>query len=195
MSYKNFFVYVQKQINRFLKLYHVYVKTYINNIMIFSKTLKKHEQYFRQIFIILQINNIIIKLEKIFLNYSSVQFLNKKKIFFDFATTKNKLKTISKFQFSRILRQLKILFEFNKLISWIHFALCRNCQIVTKSKNEAFSIKLYKEKRSKNVFNSNKNALFYRTKKNILFHVLISIFQIVISRIFEFQKTNIRRFK
>ena len=30
MSYKNFFVYVQKQINQFLKLHRVYVKTYIN---------------------------------------------------------------------------------------------------------------------------------------------------------------------
>ena len=47
MSYKIFFVYVQKQINRFLKLYRVYIKTYVNNIVIFSKILKKHEQYFR----------------------------------------------------------------------------------------------------------------------------------------------------
>ena len=132
MSYKNSFVYVQKQIDRFLKLHRVYVKTYVNNIVIFSKTLKKHEQYFRQVFIILQINNISIKFEKVFLNYSSVQFLNQKVNFFDFATTKDKLKTISKLQFSRTFRQLEI---YLNLTNWLREYISHYVEIVKSLQN------------------------------------------------------------
>ena len=145
MSYKNFFIYVQKQINRFLKLHRVYAKIYVNNIVIFSKILKKHEQYFRQIFITLQINNISIKFEKVFLKYSSVQFLNQKNKLFRFCNDKKQTQNHIEISILSHFSTIKNLFEFDELITRIHDALCRNRQIIAKSKNETFSFKFHKK--------------------------------------------------
>ena len=142
---------------------------YIINIIIFSKTLKKHEQYFRQFFIILQINNISIKLEKIFWNYSNIQFLNEKMNFFDFATTKNKLKIISKFQFSRILRQLKI---YLNLTNWFREYISHYIEIVKllqNRKTKLFRLSFIKKNARKTYSTRTKVLYFIEQKKTFFF--------------------------
>ena len=116
MNYKNFSTYMQRQINRILRKHRNYVKIYINDIIIFSKTLKKHRQHLIKIFDTLNVNNIIIKSQKIFINYSTVQLLNQKIDSFDLVIAKDKLKTIVKLRFSKNLQQLK---TYLKLISWL----------------------------------------------------------------------------
>ena len=61
-------------------------------------------------------NNISIKFIKIFLNYSSIFFLDQKIGSLNLITFEKKLKTIVKFRFSRILRQLETYFD---LIDWL----------------------------------------------------------------------------
>jgi len=76
IRYKNFLVYVQRQIDCLLRTYQIFAKVYVNNIIIFFKFLNKHVLHLRQIFNMLAINNISIKLEKVFLEYLIVRLLN-----------------------------------------------------------------------------------------------------------------------
>ena len=102
MSYKNNSIYVQKQMNRLLKSYS-FARIYVDDIVIFFKTLEKHIRHLRQIFDMLIANNIFIKSEKIFIEYLSVQLLNQKIDSFELTTFENKLKTIIKLFYSTIL--------------------------------------------------------------------------------------------
>ena len=50
MSYKDNLLYVQKQTNFILQSHKYFVKAYIDNIIIFNRTLKKHLKHLRIIF-------------------------------------------------------------------------------------------------------------------------------------------------
>ena len=89
-----------------------FVRVYVNNIVINFNTQKKHKTYFRNMFIVLQNNNLFIKSTKIFLKYFTVQLLNQKINFFKLVTFKNKFKTIFKLHFLRIFQQLKTYLNF-----------------------------------------------------------------------------------
>ena len=116
MNYKNSSTYVQRQIDWLLRSYCKHAKIYVNDIVIFSKILKKHKQHFRVVFDTLQFNNIFVKIIKIFVDYFSVQLLNQKINFFDLITIENKFKIIIKFKFSNIFHQLETYFDF---IDWL----------------------------------------------------------------------------
>ena len=103
INYKNLSAYVQKQINRLSRSYCKHAKTYVNDIMIFFKTLKKHKQHLRVVFDTLQSNNIFVKTTKFFIDYSFVQLLDQKIIFFELIIVEDKLKIIVKFKFWKIL--------------------------------------------------------------------------------------------
>ena len=104
MKYKNFLIYVQRQIDKLLRVYRKFAKVYVDNIVIFSRTLKKNFFYFRQIFEKLIDVNVSIKFIKTFIDYSFVQLLNQKIDFFEFSISEKKLRAIAKLQFSRIFR-------------------------------------------------------------------------------------------
>ena len=89
-----------------------FARAYVNDIVIFSKTIEEHAQYLRFIFVILQHNNIFIKFSKVFLSYSSVALLKQKINFFNFFINVEKLKAITKIQFLKTLRLLKTYFDF-----------------------------------------------------------------------------------
>ena len=72
MSYKNSFAYVQRQIDRLLRVYRKFVKIYVDDIVIFSRILKKHITHLRVVFEKLTVFNIFIKFNKIFIDYSSI---------------------------------------------------------------------------------------------------------------------------
>ena len=92
MNYKNSSTYVQRQIDRLLREYRHFVRTYVNDIVVFFRTKIEHEIHLRKVFSMLDKNNISIKLIKIFLNYSSVSFLDQKIDSFDLVTFEEKLK-------------------------------------------------------------------------------------------------------
>ena len=50
MKFKNFLVYVQRKIDTILRVYRVFVRIYVDDIIIFSKTLKKHLIHLREVF-------------------------------------------------------------------------------------------------------------------------------------------------
>ena len=79
----------------------------MNDIVIFSRSKIEHETHLRDVFKILVENNVSIKSTKTFLNYPSVSLLDQKIDSLDLATSKEKLRTIFKLRFSRVLRQLE----------------------------------------------------------------------------------------
>ena len=107
MNYKNFSTYVQRQINRILRFHREYVYAYINDIIIFFKTLKNHVKHFYQTFNTLNSNNIFLQSMKVFIDYSIVQLLNQKVNFFDLTTIENKFRIIALLKFLKNFRQLK----------------------------------------------------------------------------------------
>ena len=112
MRYKNSFAYVQRQIDRLLRKYRYYARVYVNDIIIFFKTIEKHAAHLRAVFEMFQVNNIFIKFTKTFFDYFSVALLEQKVNFFDLLTSIDKLKTIARIQFSKIFRFLKIYLDF-----------------------------------------------------------------------------------
>ena len=116
MKYKNSLVYVQRQINRLLRFYRRFVKAYVDDIVIYSKTLKEHFIHLRKIFDMLDSNNISIKSKKAFIDYFTIHLLNQKINSLKLIIAKEKLKIISRFFFSKTLQLLKIYLDF---IDWM----------------------------------------------------------------------------
>ena len=116
MKYRNSIVYVQRQIDRLLRIFRSFARAYVDNIVIAFTTLKEHLEHLHQVFEMLIENNIFIKLIKIFVEYSTVQLLDQKINFFDLFISKEKLLAIAKLKFSIILNQLKTYLE---LIEWL----------------------------------------------------------------------------
>ncbi len=109
IKHKNSPTYIQRQINRILRLYCKYVCVYINNIVIFSQSLKNYIEHLKQVFDTLSRNNISIKSKKIFVNYFIVQLLDQKINKLDFAIVEDKLKTFFLSSFRKVCVNLKLI--------------------------------------------------------------------------------------
>ena len=68
MNYKNTEIYVQRQMNNLMKSFRKFVKVYIDDVIIFNNTLKKHLGHFHQVFQLFDHVNITFKTKKIYLN-------------------------------------------------------------------------------------------------------------------------------
>lgn len=71
-----------------------FAKVYINNVVVYFSILKEHLRYLNKIFNFFKQINIVIKLGKIFLNYSIIALLDKKINSLEFIIVENKLATI-----------------------------------------------------------------------------------------------------
>lgn len=105
---------MQRQIDRLLQEHRQYAKIYVNDIVIFSKNLDEHLKHLRQIFDMLIVNNIFIKFEKTFVEYSTIHLLDQKVNSLDLTIVENKLRTIVNLRYLRSLQLLKIYLELTK---------------------------------------------------------------------------------
>ena len=108
IKYWNSSIYVQRQINIILRKYRHFVKVYVNHIVIFFNTLKKHLKHLTFIFVLFKKYNIVIKTFKIYFDYFIIVLLNQRVNNFDMFIVENKLKIIFDLKFSHILKYLKI---------------------------------------------------------------------------------------
>lgn len=90
------------------------MRVYINNIVVFSKTLKEYLEYLIKVFRLFKRINILIKLSKIYLDYSLVVLLEQKIDSLELIITKEKLEAIFKLCFSTILKVLKLYLELTR---------------------------------------------------------------------------------
>ena len=115
MSFKNSSIYVQRKINVMLRIYKVFARVYVNDVMIFSHTLKKHIVHLHAIFELFDFFDITLSSKKSFFDYFTIALLNQKIDVFDLTTTIDKLKIIMKLNFFYTLKNLKDYFD---LIDW-----------------------------------------------------------------------------
>ena len=76
MSYQEFFSYAQHMMNMIFKFHKFFTHYYINDIVIFSKTLKNHFKHLNIVFNLFNELKIIFKKVKTHLNYSLIILLN-----------------------------------------------------------------------------------------------------------------------
>ena len=114
MNFKNTSSYVQRKTDNILRIYKNFCRAYIDDIVIFSKTLKKHVKHLHLIFKLFTNLNINLSSTKFFFDYFTIQFLKLKVDVFDLSTSKKKLKTIFDFKFSKTLQDLKTYLEFTE---------------------------------------------------------------------------------
>ena len=112
IKFKNFSIYVQRKINAILRVYCVFVRTYVDDIVIFNKTLKKHLIYLREVFQLLNFYNIRLLFKKSFLKYFIVVLLKQKIDAFEFTIIVNKLIVIVNLRFSYIFKNFEKYFDF-----------------------------------------------------------------------------------
>jgi hypothetical protein len=93
-----------------------WVKTYIDDVIVFSKTLKEHLEHFSQLFALFEKLNITLKTKKTYLEYLSILLLKQKIDSLNLITAENKLKTIVKLSFSKTLKNLK---KYLDAIDWL----------------------------------------------------------------------------
>ena len=108
MRYKNSSIYVQRQIDEILRLYRFFSRAYVDDVIIFFRFLEEHLRHLSQIFKLFQNRNIILKLFKTFLSYFIIVLLRQKVSSLRMTVSVEKLKVISKIEFSKTLKQLKI---------------------------------------------------------------------------------------
>ena len=111
MKFKNSSFYVQRKIDAFLRIYRVFARVYVNDIVVFSHILKKHISHLHVVFQLLDNYEINLSFKKFFLKYFIVNLLNQKIDAFDLTTTIDKLKIIVKLNFLYTLKNLKIYLE------------------------------------------------------------------------------------
>ena len=116
MNFRNNSTYVQRQTDRLLRKYREFVRTYMNDIVIFNKTLDEHLFHLNIIFQLFKRMNIVIKSIKTYLNYFSIALLNQKMNNLNFITIEKKLKVIFKLQFPNSFKLLKF---YLNLIEWM----------------------------------------------------------------------------
>lgn len=109
MSYKNSPAYIQRQIDRLLRRFS-FTRIYINDVVIFFRSLIEYVQHLRQVFELFVDANIFINSSKTFLKYFSIQLLEQKIII------EKKLNVIFKLAFSDSLIKLEIYLD---IINWL----------------------------------------------------------------------------
>ena len=114
IKYRNSSIYVQRQIDKILRKYRHFAKTYVDDIIVFFNFLEKHLKHLNLIFVLFKKYNIVIKLFKTYLNYSILFLLEQRVDNLDLITIEKKIETIRDFKFSRTLKNLKTYFEKTK---------------------------------------------------------------------------------
>lgn len=107
MGYRNTPSYAQRTIDRILRKHRKYARAYIDDIIIFSKSLDQHIKDLDAVFTELLAYNICLSPKKSFLAYQSVQLLRQRVDAFGLASDTEKLAAIAKLAFPQTLRQLE----------------------------------------------------------------------------------------
>ncbi|KAL3428067.1 hypothetical protein PVAG01_01576 [Phlyctema vagabunda] len=107
MGFKNSVSYVQRQIDRILRPYADHARAYIDDVVIFSKSLQDHVRHLREIFALFVRLGITIKPSKTFLGFPTVQLLGQHIDSLGLATSEDKLKAIAAIKFPTTLHALE----------------------------------------------------------------------------------------
>src|SRR5436190_22675868 len=107
MSFCNSVTYVQQQIDNILRLLRAFVRAYIDDIVIFSRTLDDHLSHLYQLFSLLSQYNIVINPKKAYIGFPTIRLLGQKVSSLGLSTTQDKIDAIAKLDFPKNLKDLE----------------------------------------------------------------------------------------
>lgn len=107
MGCGNSIAYVQRRMDRLLHEWRAFVKVYIDDVIVRSKTFEDHIIHLRKVFTLFTANNISIKPSKTFLGYTEINLLGQRVNAVGLSSAESKLDAISKLLFPSTLAQLE----------------------------------------------------------------------------------------
>lgn len=107
MGFQNSPPYVQRQIDRILRSHRGYARAYIDDIVIFSKTLEEHLTHLDAVFKLLSSLDIVLAPAKTFLGFPLTTLLGQKVDSFGMAAASEKTQAISQLAFPITLQDLE----------------------------------------------------------------------------------------
>ena len=108
MNYKESFFYSQQMMNKILQSYRNFAQSYINDLIIFSKTLKNYKKYFSIIFFLFDRFEISLNKVKTYLEYLFIIFLDQQVNKFDMIISEKQIVIIQELKFFETLKNLEI---------------------------------------------------------------------------------------
>ena len=125
MGYKGTPPYVQRQTDRLLRPYRKFARAFMDDIIIFSSTLKEHVAHLRQLFDTFRLKRVSLAPSKSFLGYPSVILLGQRVDSLGMSTSEEKIAAITSLLFPINLRDLEI---FLGLTGWLRTSIPRYAQ-------------------------------------------------------------------
>ncbi|KAI0996230.1 hypothetical protein K3495_g11949, partial [Podosphaera aphanis] len=126
MGFRNSPAYVQRIIDTILRNERDFARSYIDDIVIFSKTFDDHMNHLKAVFQKLKAHRIHLSPKKCFLSYPSVALLGQKVDALGLSSATDKLEAIRNLRFPRTLKQLEY---YLGLTSWLRQYIHNYAQI------------------------------------------------------------------
>ena len=123
MGFKGSPPYVQRQTDQMLREFS---RVYMDDIIIFSKTLEEHLGHLRQVFGLFRSKRVSLAPEKSFLGYPSITLLGQRVDSLGLSTSAEKIEAITSLRFPESLRDLEY---FLGLTGWLRHCIARYAQL------------------------------------------------------------------
>ena len=107
MGFKNSVPYVQRIMDEILREYREFARCYIDDIVIFSKTLDDHIEHLDKVFALLSQIGLALEAKKSFIGYPSVRLLGRKVDAFGLSTSEDRVAAIRELAFPNTLDRLE----------------------------------------------------------------------------------------
>lgn len=107
MGFKGSPPYTQRQIDRMLRPFRKFARAYINDVIIFSKSVDEHLRHLREVFDLFQSIGLRLSPVKSYLGYPSVQLLGQRVDGLGLSTDDEKREAILKLEYPETLRDLE----------------------------------------------------------------------------------------
>ena len=125
MGYKGSPPYVQRQTDQLLRPYRSFARAYMDDMIVFSRTLDKHIEHLHQLLSLFRERRISLAPNKSFVGYPSVRLLGQKVDAFGMSTAEDKIAAIAALKFPISLRDLEI---FLGMTGWLRTSIPRYAQ-------------------------------------------------------------------
>ena len=132
MGYKGSPPYVQRQTDAMLRPFKHFAKAFVDDIIIYSRTLKEHLFHLRQIFELFRHKRVSLSPTKTFIGYPSVTLLGQRVDGLGMSTSQEKIQAISDLRFPETLRDLEI---FLGLTGWLRSSIPCYAQLANPLQN------------------------------------------------------------
>ena len=120
MGYKGSPPYVQRQTDAMLRPFKEFAKAFVDDIIIFSRTLSDHINHLTRVFNLFRVRRVSLSPTKSYIGYPSVTLLGQRVDGLGMSTSKEKIQAISALKFPDTLRDLEI---FLGLTGWLRSSI------------------------------------------------------------------------